>query len=72
VSDPKHEALAKVFVAIPFLVLTPVMALYVISGVWLSAGVIGVALAGVAGGVGLVGPYLAVEGVSEYREVTAA
>jgi hypothetical protein len=48
------------------------MALYVLSGAWLSAGVLGVLFAGIAGGVGLVGPTLIVQGVSEYREVTAA
>jgi len=71
-AEPRHEAIAKVIVAVPFLVLTPVMALYVLSGAWLSAGVLGVLFAGIAGGVGLVGPTLIVQGVSEYREVTAA
>lgn len=69
-NDDKSEAIAKVIVGLPFSALTAVALVYLASLSWLSAGVIGVAIAGVVLGVACVGPYLVASGVREYREVT--
>lgn len=71
-AEPKHEALAKITLGVPFLAVTLLAAFYVLSGAWLSMGILGILLAGLAVGAGAVGPYYVATGVAQYREVTAA
>jgi 4-amino-4-deoxy-L-arabinose transferase-like glycosyltransferase len=71
-SEPKHDALGKITLGVIFLAPTLLAGFYVLSGAWLSMGLFGILLAGLAVGIGAVGPYYLATGVSEYREVTAS
>ena len=71
-NDDKAEAIAKIALGTLLMGASIPAALYVVTLSWLSYGILGAILAGVAGAVAFIGPYGIATGVSEYREVSAS
>ena len=65
----QSEAIAKIVLGTLLLGASIPAAIYVLSLAWLSYGLIGIVLAGVAGAVACIGPYGLATGLSEYRRV---
>lgn len=71
-NDDKAEAIAKILLGALLMGASIPAGLYLVTLTWLSYGILGFVLAGVAGAVAFIGPYGIATGVSEYREVTAS
>jgi len=69
-TEQRNEAIARVLLGVVLLPVSAIAAAFVISMVWLSYGLAGFILVGLAGAAAFIGPFGVLTGYKQYQEAT--